>query len=329
MAGTFESYDAPIGTGATKEDLDPKLNLLAQMETPFYSSIGRGTARNTNPALIERDLNVAATNAQLENFQFSTVLAAAPNVTDGTRRSFTTQIFAKPYSVSGTEQATDGVTYEGKKRLAEQRAINGLELKRDIEFACVNAANAAVPGNTSTDREFASYWSQIDSSTTTAMGAASATNGYDVGTVFEDLINANAAELYASGGLTYKMGNSFVKNANVLLVTPAVKVAFDKRLDAKTSTYRMTNSGSMLGVDVTKYGSSFGDLMVCPDIHVGATFAGIYNPMNWKWLTLRPTHEQEYAKTGDGENRGLVHEGTLMHRHQKASGAITGLAVAS
>ena len=319
----FESYVSPKATGATKEDLDPKLNLLAQMETPFYSSIGRGTTTNRYPELIQRDLAAANTNAQIENFAF------ANGVTDGgTRRQFNTQIFSKGYEVSGTEQASDSVTYEAKKRLAEQRAIFALELKRDMEFAiCRNGAGSA--GTTNAARQLTGYFSQIDSDTTHPMGAASATNGYNVGVVLENLINDAARSLYESGGLSYKMGNSFVKNANLLMMSPAVMTAFDRRLDAKSSTYRQTNSGGMLGVEVTKYGSSFGPLMVCPDIHLQDANAAVLNPMNWKWITLRPTHEQEIAKIGDGERRQLVHEGTLMHRHLAASAAITGLALAT
>lgn len=339
MARSFESYTSPVATGATKEDLDPKLNLLAQMETPIYSAIGRGTTTNTEPSLIERDLAAAATNANSENVQF--IAGNTGNNLEmpdgGTRRTFRTQILKKFYSVTGTEQATASVTYEGKKRLAELRAIYGLELKRDIEFGICNngAANAGGADDPDdnigdgTPRQFAGYFQQIATETRSPMGTAAADNGYNVGTVFEDLINDNMRRLYESGGVTYKMGNSFVKDANLLVVSPEVKVAFDQRLDAKSSTYRQTNSGQMLGIEVTKYGSSFGPLMVCPDIHMASTGAAVLNPMNWKWITLRPTHEQEFAKTGDGENRGLIHEGTLMHRHRAASGALTGLARAT
>ncbi len=324
---TFESYTSPKATGATKEDLDPKLNLLAQMETPVYSSIGRGTTTNRYPDWIERDLAAAAANAHSEGQAFS-----SEAVDGGTRRTNATQIFQKGYEVTGTEQASASVTYEGKKRLAELRAIHGLEMKRDIEYAIIsntNTASAGATGATGTPRQISDYWDQIDSSVSNAQATATSSLGYDTGTIFEDLINETAADLYATGGLTYKMGNSFVKNANMLILNPTVKVAFDQRLDAKSSTYRMTNSGKMLGVDVTKYGSSFGDLMVCPDVHCPVANAAVMNPQNWKWLVLRATHEQEIAKVGDAERRQLVHEGTLMHRHRKASGAITGLAVST
>ena len=329
MARSFESYTSPVATGATKEDLDPKLNLLAQMETPIYSSIGRGTTTNTEPSLIERDLAAAAPNAQPENVQFITGATGNLEAPDGgTRRTFRTQIFTKFYSVTGTEQATASVTYEGKKRLAELRAIYGLELKRDMEYAiCRNGAGNAGTADDQdatigdgTARQLAGYFSLISAGTTTGSVGTVAE-----GTAFENAINANMQALYASGGVYYKMGNSFVKDANMLVVSPRTKVEFDQRLDEKNSTYRQTNSGGMLGVEVTKYGSSFGPLMVVPDIHMPEGSASVYNPMNWKWITLRPTHEQEFAKTGDGENRGLVHEGTLMHRHRAASGALTGI----
>ena len=40
---TFTSYTSPFSTGKGKENLESRINLLTQMETPFYKSIGRGT----------------------------------------------------------------------------------------------------------------------------------------------------------------------------------------------------------------------------------------------------------------------------------------------
>ena len=324
----FESYTSPKATGATKEDLDPKLNLLAQMETPFYSSIGRGTTTNRYPDLIQRGLQAAnAANAISEGGDF-----ASEPVDGGDRRTFNTQIFRKGYEVTGTEQATDSVTYEGKKRLAELRAIHGLELKRDMEAACVSSAagNAGAAGSTGTARRLGGLFN-----TNAASRHVSAANTFntatrvDTGTAFESQVNTGMRRLLDTGGITYKMGNSFVKNANYLLMSPRAVQEFHERLDEKSSTYRATNSGGMLGVEVTKYGSSFGPLMVCPDIHVAEGDVAIINPMNFKWITLRPTHEQEIAKIGDAERRQLVSEGTLMSRHTDATYIMTNVTYAA
>ena len=142
----------------------------------------------------------------------------------------------------------------------------------------------------------------------------------------EAQINTVARLLYASGGLSYNMGNSMVKNANMLLLSPGKKVAMDTFLDAKSNTRRdIGGMGTIQGTSFTKYNSSFGDFMIVPDQFITDKRIAMYNPQNWKWVTLRQMHTQEIAKIGDSERRQLVMEGTLIHRHTNASGAIAGL----
>ena len=139
-------------------------------------------------------------------------------------------------------------------------------------------------------------------------------------------INGVARRLYQSGGLSYNMGNSMVKNASILLMSPANKVALDTLLDGKMNTRRdIGGGGKIQGISFSKYNSSFGDFMIMPDQFMADDFVAVYNPQNWKWVTLRPMHTQEIAKIGDSERRQLVMEGTLIHRHTDASGAILAL----
>ena len=43
----FTAYTSPFATGKEKENLEAHINLLSQMETPFYSSLGRGTTQSS------------------------------------------------------------------------------------------------------------------------------------------------------------------------------------------------------------------------------------------------------------------------------------------
>lgn len=358
---TFTSYTSPFSTGKGKENLEARINLLSQMETPFYSSIGRGTTRTPSPQLIEEELNNVTQNAAVEGFDFPSV--PSPTVDGDVRRTYSTQIFEKTVRVTGTQQANDTVSVTGKKELAEQLALRGMEIKRDVEWACVGdksptandngvtitsaqeadyaygqGAGSATLGRQITDYLGQTAFAVSDPATagspsgSTGSGAAAGLNrgaGFVRGTLrafAEAQINNVARRLYESGGLSYNMGNSMVKNANILLMSPANKVVFDGFLDAKSNTRRdIGGSGMVQGIAFTKYNSSFGEFMVMPDQFMADDFVAVFNPQNWKWVTLRQMHTQEIAKIGDSERRQLVMEGTLIHRHTRASGAILAL----
>ena len=81
----------------------------------------------------------------------------------------------------------------------------------------------------------------------------------------------------------------------------------------------------MLNTSYKMYGSSFGDFAIVPDSHCDTTQVALFNPQNWKWVTLRDTQKDNIAKVGDADRAFLIHEGTLMHRNTYASGSITGL----
>ena len=332
----FTSYTSPFSTGETKENLDSKLNLLAQMETPVYSSIGRGTTTTRAPQLIEDTLEAAALNGHVEGAAF----ASDASYVDGTvRRGFNTQIFRKDIEVSASEEATSAaVRYEGKRRMAEQVALKGMAMKRDIEYAIIAApgsSNANKPGNgagtagnATTARGITDYWNQLPTAAatnSTNYQPADANDNVAAGTAFEDAINTVAEQLYITGGLSYNMGNSFVKNANMLVMSPAKKVILDGRLDAHTNARRDIGNAKMLNTSYKTYGSSFGDFAIVPDVHCDTTRIAMFNPQNWKWVTLRDTQKVDIAKVGDADRAFLVHEGTLIHRNTQASGAAIGL----
>lgn len=342
---SFQSYLSPFSTGSTKENLDNKLSLLAQMETPLYDSIGRGTTSSRAPQLIEETINAAHLNQYVEGFEFDPATAdntnnPAPGV-DGTngdnsytegdaRRTFNTQIFAKKAEVSGTESATDAVRYQGKKRMAEQLAIMGMELKRDVEFACVGAANrAGAGGNATTARQIVGAFNQIATGTT--VSPANADDDWSTATVanVEADINELAEAVYAAGGITYKMGNAFVKNANMMLMSPRNKRHLDRLLDGKANSRRDISNFEIQGQHFSKYASSFGDFAVVPDLQCTHSDVLMYNPQNWAWVNLRATHIQDIAKVGDAERKMIVMEGCLIHRHTSASGKLSGLETAA
>lgn len=331
----FTSYISPFSTGETKENLDSKLNLLVQMERPVYASIGRGTTNTRAPQLIEDTIEAASVNAHVEGSAFSSNDIETPSKhgSENIRRTFNTQIFRKDIEVSASEEATTAaVRYEGKRRMAEQIALRGMAMLRDIEWAIIGAsatkpgAGAGTAGSASAARGITDYWNQInDSDTYGANPTISAVGDVSSGSTFEDAINNAAEALHFTGGLSYNMGNSFVKNANMLVMSPAKKKILDNRLDAHTNARRDIGNAKMLNTSYRTYGSSFGEFSIVPDIHCDTTKVAMFNPQNWKWVTLRDTQKVDIAKVGDADRAFLVHEGTLIHRNTGASASLNGL----
>ena len=94
---TFTSYTSPFSDGKGKENLEARINLLSQMETPFYSSIGRGSTTTPSPQLIEEELNNVVNNAAVEGFDFPTVdNQISPVVAGDARRTYSCLLYTSP-----------------------------------------------------------------------------------------------------------------------------------------------------------------------------------------------------------------------------------------
>ena len=352
----FTSYTSPQETGKTKENLEARINLLSQMETPFYSMIGRGTTQSTRAQLIREELNPFVENRFAEGFDFPTIANVSPVVAGDNRDDFYTQIFSKSVSVSGSQQANTTVSVTGKKELAEQLALRGMELKRDVEWALVGSKTArgaalsnndqnsgqvvavagdyagapgsdGANGGPGTPRTLTDYWNQCSAATTVTVDgtitnyqSANAANAF-----VEAQINTVARSLYETGGLSYNMGNSQVGNPATLIMSPRKKIVMDAFLDGHTNARRDIGNLKMLNTSYTKYGSSFGDFAIIPDQFTSNVDVAVFNPSNIKWVTYRPMHTQEIAKIGDSERRQIVMEGTLITRHEGANGRIANL----
>ena len=242
----FTSYTSPQETGKTKENLEARINLLSQMETPFYSMIGRGTTQSTRAQLIREELNPFVENRFAEGFDFPAAANVSPVVAGDSRDDFYTQIFSKSVSVTGSQQANTTVSVTGKKELAEQLALRGMELKRDVEWALVGSKAARGAAGSATDqlsgqlqqdgapagdysgnggstgsptRTITDYWNQCSAETTVNAGPAitNYTNANANNAFTEATINNVARQLYETGGLSYNMGNSQVGNPATLI----------------------------------------------------------------------------------------------------------------
>jgi len=141
---TFATYAAK----GIREDLSNVIYSISPEETPYVSNIGKGTITNTAFDYQTDSLAAAGANVQLEGDE-----TAYDAVVATVRLQNYAQISRKSVVISGTQ---DKVNTAGRRQeLSYQIAKRGSELKRDIEFSCLNN-QAAVAGDATTARSTAS-----------------------------------------------------------------------------------------------------------------------------------------------------------------------------
>jgi hypothetical protein len=300
----WTSYD----TVGLAEDVSDVISNISPTKTPFQSSI----SNEKIPARIhewqEDALRSVQDNKQLEGFTASEASLSAT-----TMRSNYTQILEKTIKVSATADAVK--KYGRAKETAYQLAKASEEVKRDLEYAFVAIDNDKVTGDATTAREMASALFMIDSSAQVITDSdASATTANVAGPLTEANVLALHLALYNNGA---DPDTLMVKPADAQVVAGFAAVSNQRTRDFGTG-QRVVNS-----VDV--YVSPWGELRIVKNRFINSGFALMYDPENWRKLTLRPWTRTMLAKTGDNEMHMLVGEFSLKHANFKASGTIENL----
>lgn len=300
----WTSYD----TVGLAEDVSDVISNISPTKTPFQSSI----SNEKIPARIhewqEDALRAVQANAQLEGFTASEASLSAT-----TLRSNYSQILEKTIKVSATADAVK--KYGRAKETSYQLAKASEEVKRDLEYAMVGIDNDKVAGDATTAREMASALFMIDSTAQVITDSdASATTANVAGPLTEANVLALHLALYNNGA---DPDTLMVKPADAQVVAGFAAVSNTRMRDFGTG-QRVVNS-----VDV--YVSPWGELRVVKNRFINTGFALMYDPENWRKLTLRPWTRTMLAKTGDNEMHMLVGEFSLKHVNFKASGTIENL----
>jgi hypothetical protein len=306
---TFTTYSAK----GIREDLSNVIYNISPEDTPFVSNIGKGSISNTAFDWQTDALAAAAANAQLEGDE-----SAYDAVTATTRLQNYAQISRKTVVVSGTQNKVN--TAGRKSELAYQIAKKGSELKRDIEFACLNN-QAAVAGGTTTARQTASLQAFLKTNTN-----FDATSGSDpvYTTIPDDPRNDSSAtraftetilkdviqQVWTEGG-TPKM----------LMVGSFNKQAVSAFAGIAASRFNVTGAKpSTIVAAADIYVSDFGNVSVVPNRFQKARDAFVLDPEYASIDYLRPMQTMEMAKTGDADKRLMLAEWALRVHTEKAHG---------
>lgn len=221
-------------------------------------------------------------------------------------RSNNTQILSKTFRVSGTADAVD--TYGRSKETAIQLVKAGAELKRDLEHAMIGTGQAAEAGNSTTARKMAGFQGQVDASMILD-------NGGTARDLTEALVLEADEKLYNEGA-----------EATVLMVKPTdtLKVADFAQDGTKERGRDFASSDKVTNV-VRFYISPFGEKKVVANRFIKSTDAFLFDPSDWKQLTLRGWNRELLAKTGDSKRHMLLGEFSLKNANQKDAVVITDL----
>lgn len=315
---------APTNTVTTltdigqREDLEDMIYLVAPQETPFISTIDKDSVKAVKHDWQTESLAAPnANNAQLEGDDIGTF--DSPNLT--TRVENICQIFRKDGIVSRT---TDVVILAGRdKETARQKVLKMRELKRDIEArATGNYASNAESGGTARGTAGMLAWIASNSSSGTGGSAggwggsvvAAATNGTQRNFT-ETLLKALMASIFSNGGKpTVAMTGGTLKQ-EMSSFTGIAEI----RVDANAP-----KMAAIVGAaDI--YVSDFGALALVPHPYSYSRDCAVIDPDMWAWGVLDGTKTTPLAKTGDSNKFMMTHEGLLIARNEKASGAVRDL----
>lgn len=300
-ANTFMEPTAPN----VREDLADVVYQIEPEETPFVSAIAHNGASQVLTEWLFQKLNPAANVPQPEGFTAAISASKLP-----VRLSNVCQIAARTVGVSGTLRVVEQV---GEEEYSRQLVMRGVECRRDVELMITGETIKAA-----TDpRALAGIQTYCQNGSvgaaTGAFPAGTGTNGHTAGTLRDltlNMVEDAAQACWDDGG-----------NPEMALMSGTIKRWFSNmtaggagnpivgtHVVQHTAAEPITIMGAV-GVFLTDFGS----LQLVPDRYMPAHVIELIDPDYVELASLpgREFIEQEYAKTGDNTQGGVVWEGTL------------------
>ena len=292
---TYKTYD----TVGIREDLQNAIYDISPTTTPFMSTIGKTTAKNTyhewqTDSLADVNLN----NAQVEGAD-----AVSATLTPTTRVGNYTQISDKVIQVSTTDDKVDkaGRSTETAYQLAKASA----EIKRDMESILLSD-QAQDAGTSATPRKLGGIQSWLTTNTVAGAGAFT-----------EDNLKDAVLKAYTAGG-----------EPSMLLVSPANKQVVSTFAGIAEQRYQAPKSSATTIIGAADvYLSDFGTLSVVPDRFLADDVALVLDPSMANTCYLRPFKQTQLAKMCDSEKHLLNVEYTLVVKNEAAHAMVTDLTV--
>jgi hypothetical protein len=314
FTGTVQTF-AMIGI---REDLSDVIANIAPLDTPFYSMVKKGKAKNRTPEFIRDTLASAnANNASIEGDDITT----GKSILTPDRLKTIVQLFAQAVVVSDTARAVDAAGRADE--LKYQVAKGAKEIKRDIESR-LTGNYASVLGNATTAGQSPSVEAWLV--TNTSYGAGGSSGGYSGGLV-------SAATDGTQRTATEALMKAQIKNAwnqggdpEIIMVGPTQKQNISAFSGIATQ-YRQNygvKQATILGA-AGVYVSDFGDHKIIPNRFCRDRTQLILDMTKWQVKFLQPFAVLPLARTGHAEKRLLKAELGLCCLEERASAKVADL----
>ena len=309
-------------TGATpnvgvREDLSNIIHRVAPEKTPFISNIGKSKAKATyHEWQTETLATPSATNAQLEGDDVGTLGAA--NLT--TRVGNICQIATKTGGVSRTQEVVDKAGRDSE--LARQKALKGIELRRDLE-ARFTGNYASVAESGATTRKSAGLLAFLTSNVSRGSGGSS--GGFSNGIVAA--ATPGTQRTWTEALLKSVMATAFGNGASPsqIYMGPTHKQQFSAFTGIADIRKDAGNGQATIVAGAEIYVSDFGELVAIPHPYGLTRDAPIVDPEMVSVAVLDGYKTQALAKTGDNERFMLTCEACLEVKNEKAHAVVADL----
>jgi hypothetical protein len=309
VANTFATFNS----NRNREQLMNNIWNVSVSETPFVKLIGKEAV---DGVFVEwsTDSYAAASANKVEQGNQSTVVAVTPTVRLGNR----TQISEKVFGVTGTQEKVEKAG--GKSEYNYQLAKKMVELKKDIEFGCLQNTTsiAASAGVAPQARGLPGFMSDNVSLGASGVAAAPTTN-----TAAVDGTQRTFTEALLKTVLQNMFDNGADINSTYILLPSTQRTVFDGFLAGTTRFDKAEDKALTATLEI--YIGPFGRVKTVNARHMRQREAFIVNPEFLALGTLRGMQDQPLAKVGDTKNVLVNTEWTLIDKNPKAHGAILDL----
>jgi hypothetical protein len=300
IADTFMTYEAK----GNREDLIDIIYDVTPTKVPFLSNAGRGSAKSTLHEWQMDSLRAPVDNKQLQGAEVD-FDAVVPTVRVGNY----TQIASSSVIVSGTQEVVDKAGRGSE--VGYQLTKMSKEIKRDMETTLVGTNKGGVGAAAGVEPELASLPAWIK--TNDVFGAGGASPVWTSGVPAAGRTDGTQ-EAFTLVRLKAAMELAFTNGAEptTLMAGPVNRQKASAFTGISTVQYNLSKpeaAAIIAAVDVIK--TDFGLLTIVPNRFQRERDVLL---IDWDMVSvnyLRPFHEEELAKTGDGIKRVMRVEYTL------------------
>lgn len=317
MAQVANSF-ATFNSNRVREQLMDKIYNVSVQDTPFLSLIKREKVSGVFEEWLTDNFASGGANKVEQGNQVA-VAATTPTDRYGNR----TQISEKSFGVTGTQEAVEKAG--GKSEYNIQLAKKMVELKKDMEFACLqNTTSIAAAAGVAPQTRGMLGWI----ATNTDFNAGGTPAGANPNPLTNTAPTDGATRAFTEGLFKNVLQKMFDSGADVTgtyaFLPSAQRTIFDGFTGGQTRFDKAEDATLHATLEV--YVGPFGRVKAVNARHMRSRDVFIVNPEFVSLGILRPMNDEKLAKKGDVTEYMVNAEYMLLCKNEKAHGAVRDLA---